>query len=118
MTYKRFKHIIEDAATRFYANVKTMVKRINIFDEKDYFRVSDRNVNMSVSARQERLRIYEEHINYVKKIVEANENIISKLDMLLLELTKLDDFSEEALNNNAAINELNDLIDQTKFYKQ
>ena len=38
--------------------------------------------------------------------------------MLLLELTKLDDFSEEALNNNAAINELNDLIDQTKFYKQ
>ena len=118
MTYKRFKHIIEDAATRFYANVKTMVKRINIFDEKDYFRVSDRNVNMSVSARQERLKIYTEHINYVKKIVEANENIISKLDMLLLELTKLDDFSEEALNNNAAINELNDLIDQTKFYKQ
>ena len=118
MTYKRFKNIIEDAATRFYANVKTMVKRINIFDTKDYFRISDGNVNMSVSAKQERLKIYTEHINYVKKIVEANENIISKLDMLLLELTKLDDFSEEALNNNAAINELNDLIDQTKFYKQ
>ncbi len=118
MTYKRFKGIIEDATTRFYANVKTMVKRINIFDTKDYFRISDRNVNMSVSARQERLKIYTEHINYVKKIVEANENIISKLDRLLLELAKLDDFSEEALNNNAAINELNDLIDQTKFYKQ
>ena len=118
MTYKRFKNIIEDAATRFYANVKTMVKRINIFDTKDYFRVSDGNGNMSLSARQERLKIYTEHIKYVKKIVEANENIISKLDMLLLELTKLDDFSEEALNNNAAINELNDLIDQTKFYKQ
>lgn len=118
MTYKRFKGIIEDTATRFYANVKTMVKRINIFDTKDYFRISDGNVNMSVSAKRERLKIYTEHINYVKKIVEANENIISKLDMLLLEIAKLDDFSEEALNNNAAINELNDLINQTKFYKQ
>ena len=67
ITYKRFKSIIEDAATRFYANVKTMVKRINIFDTKDYFRVSDDHVNMSVSARRERLKIYEEHINYVKK---------------------------------------------------
>ena len=89
MTYKRFKNIIEDAATRFYANVKTMVKRINIFDTKDYFRISDGNVNMSVSARQERLKIYTEHINYVKKIVEANENIISKLSRLKFGIFKI-----------------------------
>ncbi len=118
MTYKRFSGVVEEAATQFYANVKTMMKRINLFDTKDYLKVSDGNSNLSVSARQERMRIYTEHIKYVKKLVDANENIISKLDGLLLELTKLDDFSEEALNNNPAVNELTDLIDQTRFYKQ
>lgn len=118
MTYQRFTGIVEEATTRFYANIKTMIKRIRIFDTKDYLKISGKNSDLSLSAKQERLHIYTEHINYVKKLVDANENIISKMDKLLLELTKLDDFSEESLNNNPAINELNDLIEQTKFYKQ
>ena len=118
MTYARFARIIEETATRFYANVRTMIKRIDIFDTKDYLNISRSSTGMSVSAKKERMRIYTEHIEYVHKIVDSNENIISKLDGLLLELTKLDDFSEESLNNNPAINELTALIDQTKYYKQ
>ena len=118
MTYSRFVRIIEETATRFYANVRTMIKRIDIFDTKDYLKISHSSTGMSVSAKKERMRIYTEHINYVHKLVDANENIVSKLDGLLLELTKLDDFSEESLNNNPAVNELTELINQTKFYKQ
>ena len=118
MTYARFARIIEETATRFYANVRTMIKRIDIFDTKDYLNISRSSTGMSVAAKKERMRIYTEHIDYVHKLVDSNENIISKLDGLLLELTKLDDFSEESLNNNPAINELTALIDQTKFYKQ
>ena len=95
-----------------------MIKRIDIFDTKDYLNIYRSSTGMSVAAKKERMRIYTEHIDYVHKLVDSNENIISKLDGLLLELTKLDDFSEESLNNNPAINELTALIDQTKFYKQ
>ncbi len=118
MTYKRFISVVEEATTRFYANVKTIIKRMDLFDTEDYLKISQADARLSVAAKRERMRIYTEHIKYIHKLIDANDSIVSKLDGLLLELAKLEDFSEESLLNNPAINELNDLIEQTKFYKQ
>ena len=49
--------------------------------------------------------------------MEMNENILTKLDGLLLEVSKLDDINEEDLENMAAIQEINNLIAQTRYYK-
>ncbi|MBQ5564967.1 MAG: hypothetical protein IIT39_16465, partial [Clostridia bacterium] len=65
----------------------------------------------------DQLKIYNEHISYVYGLVEMNENVLTKLDKLLLEISKLDDLDEQGLENIAAIQEINDLIAQTKYYK-
>ena len=64
------------------------------------------------------MEIYNEHIDYVKELVSTNEAILTKLDALLLEISKLDDLDERGLDNIAAVQEINDLIDQTRLYKQ
>lgn len=46
-----------------------------------------------------------------------NESILVKLDSLLLEISKLDDIDEAGLEELTAIQEINDLISQTKYYK-
>ena len=61
--------------------------------------------------------IFEEHITAVKNIVVDNENILFKLDNLLLEISKLDESSKESIEELPAIVEMNELISQTKYYK-
>ena len=63
------------------------------------------------------MQIYQEHIEYVRGLVSMNEDILIKLDGLLLEISKLDDLDEQGLENMAAVREINDLIAQTKYYK-
>lgn len=46
-----------------------------------------------------------------------NESILVKLDSLLLEISKLEDIDDAGLEELTAIQEINDLISQTKYYK-
>ena len=129
MTYVRFKNVIDSVNSLFYSNIKKMINRIIIFDDKDYRKTLDKmnrmknlpTVNDPYSASNSagtHLQIYNEHLNYVRGIVSDNEGILVKLDSLLLEISKLDDMSDRGLESMAAIREINELIDQTKFYKQ
>ena len=98
---------------------------MTIFDYKDYKKLvqkmhNSRNINgvgVNSKAVGDQLRIYNEHISNVNGLVEMNENILVKLDKLLLEISKLDDLDEQGLENIAAVQEINDLIAQTKYYK-
>ena len=59
-----------------------------------------------------------EHINYVKTLVEDNEVIIMKMDKLMLELSKLSELNADNIEKVSAIQDINELISQTKYYKQ
>ena len=129
MTYVRFEGVIESVKVLFYSNVKKIINRIIIFDDKDYKKTLDKVNKMknlptvedpysSSNSANTHMQIYNEHINFVKGLVSDNEGILVKLDSLLLEISKLDDMSDTGLENMAAIREINELIDQTRLYKQ
>ena len=107
----------------FYNNVKKMINRMIIFDYKDYKKLSEkRNDRLETggavpAALDQQLIIYNEHIDYVRELIEMNEGILTKLDALLLEISKLDDLDGKGLESIAAVQEINDLIEQTKYYK-
>ena len=106
-------------------NVKKMINRMLIFDYKDYKKLTEKirstgganNIGVYSKSVDAQIKIYSEHIEYVRTLVDTNENILIKLDGLLLEISKLDDLDEEGLENIAAVKEINALIEQTKFYK-
>lgn len=125
MTFTRFQSAIDSVKAIFFNNVKKMINRMIIFDYKDYQKVVSKisnaqkvnGVGVASQPLSEQLKIYNEHISYVRGLVEMNENILTKLDGLLLEISKLDDLNEEELEKMAAIQEINSLIEQTKYYK-
>lgn len=125
MTFTKFQSAINAVQDLFYGNIKKMLNRIIIFDYKDYVKVLDKlngapivdGVKVAPKSQAGQLKIYNEHINYVRDLIDMNENIILKMDSLLLEISKLDDIDANGLENMAAIQEINDLIEQTRFYK-
>lgn len=123
ITFTRFRSAVNSVQAIFYNNVKKMINRMVIFDNRDYSKLSEKlsrqnegGVSIPRSADAQ-MKIYSEHIEYVRELVNMNEDILVKLDGLLLEISKLDDLDEKGLENIAAIQEINDLIDQTKYYK-
>ncbi len=125
MTYTRFQNGIDSVQALFYNNVKKMINRLLIFDYKDYRNLTDKiresqtygSTGIISKSVDTQMKIYSEHIEYVRGLCETNENILIKLDGLLLEISKLDDLDEQGMENIAAIQEINALIEQTKFYK-
>ena len=125
MSYSRFRNIIDSVNELFNGNVEKILNRIEVFDESDYrviiYKIKNGGDNLPEQEKQvlyDKLNICLEHINYVKELVEANETIVLKMDKLLLELSKLSAVDESDIENMSAIQDINALIDQTKFYKQ
>ena len=118
ITFTRFQIAINAVQALFFNNVKKMLNRITIFDYKDYTKQMNKlrnspsvdGVNVASQTLSAQIKIYNEHIGYVRSVVETNENILVKMDSLLLEISKLDDIDEAGLENIAAIQEINDLI--------
>ncbi len=125
MTFTRFQTVIDSVQSLFYNNVKKMLNRMIIFDYKDYTKLTEKirnsqtidGVKVVSKSESAQLKIYDEHIGYVRGLVDMNESILVKLDSLLLEISKLDDLDESGLEELSAIQEINELISQTKFYK-
>ena len=111
MTYDKFIGIINSSKVLFYKNLKKMITRISIFNEKEYKKQLDKNLKDDMT-----LEIYKEHITYVKEMGANNEVILQKLDALILEISKLDDCTEEQLIALESMKEIDELISKVKLY--
>ena len=114
--------MIDSVNSVFGDNVQKILERINMFDEGDYislvYKMKKNPSERNVQSSREKLNIYMEHINYVKTLVEDNEVIIMKMDKLMLELSKLSELNADNIEKVSAIQDINELISQTKYYKQ
>jgi hypothetical protein len=116
ISYQRFQSSLSDVEYIFFNNVKSIINRINTFDENDYKELSDRNYSKQFSQPfiQSKLQIYNEYIAFVNKATEDNEKILLKLDKLLFELSRLDYIDEGQIENLPEIKEIDALIKQAE----
>ena len=115
ISYKNFKNIISEVVNVFYINLKSVINKINIFDEEEYRKVKKENINNKIS--QEKIEMFQKYITFVKESVENNEEILLKLDKVLLELSKFNSLEDGELENMNAVKEVDELINKIKFYK-
>lgn len=118
LTYQKFNCTILGVKKLFYENLKKMILKIKIFDQDEYNNIAKENKHISTQAALKRNAIYKEYLNYAGIIIEKNEDILIKLDDLILEIAKLEDVEESNIEDLTMIQEVNDLIEQTKYYKQ
>lgn len=119
MSYAKFDGTISDVENVFYINIKSILNKLNAFDEKDYNRIKKSGAQKKFTAEfvQSKMSIYNEYISFVKDATEDNEQIILKLDKVLLEISKLNSLEDGEIENMSAMKEIDELINETKFYR-
>lgn len=118
LTYEKFNSTVVGVEKLFFDNLKKMITKIRIFDQDEYNNMARENRNLSTHAVQKRNAIYKEYIDYAVLIIDKNEQLLIKLDDLTLEISKLADVEEANIEDLMVVQEINDLIDQTKLYKR
>jgi hypothetical protein len=92
---------------------------LNAFDEEDYNSIRKKYEAGAISQQfmEEKFKVYEEYIAFVKAATEDNEQILLKLDKLLLEISGLNSIEGGQLEKMAGMIEIDNLIKQAKYYK-
>jgi len=117
MTYSKFANVLNETETVIYQNTKSMLNRINAFDEDEYISIT-RSGNNNTATQQSRLTIFNEYIKFADESIEDNEHILLKLDQLLFEISKFNSLEDGEVENMSAMRDIDELIHNAKWYKQ
>jgi hypothetical protein len=119
ISYQKFDAVIAEVENIFFKNIRSIINKLNAFDEEDYnFIKKQRNAGaFSEEIMQEKFKVYNEYIRFVKEATEDNEQILLKLDKLLLEISGLNCIESGELEQMAGMIEIDNLIKQAKYYK-
>jgi hypothetical protein len=119
LSYKKFTSVTQEVEKLFYLNVRSILNRLNVFDESEFERVMDqKSTQFSRELVQEKSNLYTEYLSFIKSSLGSNEEIFLKIDKLLLEISRLDSFELGDIENMPCMQEIDSLIKQTKYYKQ
>ena len=119
MSYIKFKKTITEVRDVFYINIKSVINKINIFDEQEYEKIKRdiKNGKLNGKIEEQKKDMFDEYIFFVKDSIEDNEEILLKLDKFLFELSKFNSLEDGELENMSAIKDVDELINKIKFYK-
>jgi hypothetical protein len=119
LSYKKFASVTQEVEKLFYLNVRSILNRLHVFDESEFKSVmSHKPTPISRELLQEKTNVYNEYLSFVTSSLGTNEEILLKLDKLLLEISRLDSFEPGDIENMSCMKEIDSLIKQTKYYKQ
>ncbi|HET8685431.1 MAG TPA: hypothetical protein VFM18_02060 [Methanosarcina sp.] len=119
MSYKKFDAVVAGVEKIFFMNICSILNKLDAFDEEDYnfTRKKYEEGAFSQELMEEKLKVFNEYINFVKAATEDNEQILLKLDKLLLEISGLKTIESGQLEKMPGMIEIDNLIKQTKYYK-
>jgi hypothetical protein len=119
LSYKKFASVTQEVEKLFYLNVRSILNRLNVFDESEFERIrSQKPTQFSRELLEEKKNVYNDYLSFVKSSLGTNEEILLKLDKLLLEISRLDSVEPGDIENMPCMQEIDSLIKQTKYYKQ
>lgn len=119
IAYKKFDAVIVDVEEIFFMNIRSILNKLDAFDEGDYNFIRKKHDAGAFSQQfmEEKFKVYNEYITFVKAATEDNEQILLKLDKLLLEISDLNCIEDGQLEQMAGMIEIDNLIKQAKYYK-
>lgn len=119
MSYKKFDAVIAEVEKIFFMNIHSILNKLDAFDEEEYnfIRKKYEDEAFSRELTEEKLKVFNEYINFVKSATEDNEQILLKLDKLLLEISGLNSVESGKLEKMPGMIEIDNLIKQAKYYK-
>ncbi|AJS61430.1 hypothetical protein UB51_06825 [Paenibacillus sp. IHBB 10380] len=118
MSFKKFASVSQEVENLFYQNIRSILNILCVFDGTEFDRVIHRKSSgFSTELLQKKAKVYNDYLSSVKSSLSNNEEILLKLDRLLLEISSLDNIEPGDIEQLSCMQELDALIKQTKYYK-
>lgn len=119
ISYMKFDSVIAEVEKIFFMNIRSILNKLNAFDEEDYKFIMEKYKTGAFSQQfiEEKLKVYDEYMTFVEAATEDNEQILLKLDKLLLEISGLNCIESDQLEKLSGMVEIDNLIKATINYK-
>jgi hypothetical protein len=116
LTYQKFDMAVATVEDYMFQNAKGLIQRVKGFDERDYENtINDPNADREVITQKRALR--NEYGSHIKESLSVGDEVLQKLDKLKIELDKITTFDEKDAKNSGALEELDTVISDIKFYR-
>ncbi len=116
LTYQKFSNVLAEVENVIYLNMRSILNKIAAFDVEEYEDLQKRGFPKN-EVSDEKMKIYSEYINFVKDATKTNEDILLKLDKMLLEISKYNSIDDGDINQFPAIQEMDELIKNANLYR-
>ena len=116
MTYQKFNDVLNEVKNVIYMNMRSIINKISAFDMEVYEGILKNKIDRK-TIPQEKLEIYDKYIQYVNDATSINEEILLKLDKMILEISKYNTIEGGDIKKMPAIIEMDELIKNAKRYK-
>ncbi|WP_270167677.1 hypothetical protein [Paenibacillus sp. SYP-B4298] len=119
LSYTKFTSVILEVERLFYLNLKGILNKLSVFDPSEFAQFAGEQGAARFSERlvQERKSLYNKYLAYIEGYLAGNEEIMLKLDKLLLEISLLGSTDYREIDEMPCMKEIDALIQQTKYYK-
>jgi hypothetical protein len=116
MSYQKFSGVLRDVEAVTYSNMRSILNKISAFDIEEYETLKKRGFQAN-EVSKEKMDIYNEYIDFVNNATKTNEDILLKLDKILLEISRYNSLDDGDIQKLPAIIEMDELIKNANLYK-
>ena len=115
MTYKKFSDVLKEVE-KVIINMCSILNKISAFDMQEYENIINNKIDKRTIPK-EKLDIYDKYIKFVNDATNINEEILLKLDKMILEISQYNTIDGGDIKNMPAMVEMEELIKNAKLYK-
>ena len=116
MSFQKFSGVLQEIERVIYMNMRSILNKISAFDVEEYGALNYDEFQGD-ELTQEKINIYNEYIDFVSNATKTNEEILLKLDKMLLEISRYNSFEDGDIHRLPAIIEMDELIKNANLYK-
>ena len=116
MSFQKFSGVLHDVGDVIYTNMRSILNKIAAFDIEEYEAMQKKGFHPSEFS-EEKMAIYNEYIDFVNNATKANEDILLKMDRMLLEISRYNSLEDGDVKKLPAIIEMDELIKNANLYK-
>ncbi|MCL2867004.1 MAG: hypothetical protein FWF47_04495 [Clostridia bacterium] len=115
MSYQKFSGVLQNVQEVLLASMRSILNKISAFDIEEYEAMQKKGYPGGIS--QEKIGIFNEYINFINGAVQSNEDILLKLDKMLLEISRYNSLEGGDVQKLPAMVEMDELIKNASMYK-
>jgi len=114
LSFIKFDGVLHDVENVIYMNMRSILNKISAFDVEEYEAMQRRGFK---DVDSEQLDIYNNYIDFVSDATKISDDILLKLDKMLLEISRYNSLEDGEVQKLPAIVEMDELIKNANLYK-